>query len=143
MSYVKSSLGADEEVLMMGRFPWPYHVTAWGALLILGVAVIGVIIWALMLVHFKTTESALTSRRIVYKKGLFTRETMELGVSTVEQIELHQGFWGRIFGFGVLEISGTGDSQIRTHPISDPVKFRRMVTDTRAKERAGAVANAA
>lgn len=138
MSYVKSSLGADEEILMIARFPWPYHLAAWGSLLLLGVFVIGVVIWVWMLVHFKTTEAALTSRRVVYKKGLFTRETMELGVSTVEQIELHQGFWGRIFGFGVIEISGTGESEIRTHPMAQPVKFRRLITDTRAAERQGA-----
>ncbi len=136
MSYVKSSLGAEEEILMIARFPWPYHVAAWGALLLLGIVGVGILIWVLMMVHFATTESALTTRRIVYKKGLFTRETMELGVSTVEQIELHQGFWGRIFGFGVVEVSGTGDSEIRTHPMADPVKFRRMVTDARSRDRA-------
>ncbi|WP_165793793.1 PH domain-containing protein [Hyphococcus luteus] len=143
MSYVKSSLGADEDILMVARFPWPYHVVAWGALILLGVVGVGVLIWALMLVHFATTESALTTRRVVYKKGLFTRETMELGVSTVEQIELHQGFWGRIFGFGVVEITGTGDSEIRTHPMADPVKFRRLVTDARSQDRAIAVDPAA
>ena len=136
MSYVKSSLGADEEILMIARFPWPYHLVAWGALLVLGIVGVGVIIWAMMLVHFATTEAALTTRRVVYKKGLFTRETLELGVSTIEQIELHQGFWGRIFGFGVVEVSGTGDGQIRTHTMADPVKFRRLVTDARAQDRA-------
>ncbi|WP_425408358.1 PH domain-containing protein [Hyphococcus sp.] len=135
MSYVKSSLGSNEEVLMMARFPWPYHVAAWGALIFLGVFIVGIIIWVLMLVHFKTTEAALTSRRVVYKKGLFHRETIELGVSTVEQIELHQGFWGRIFGFGVIEVSGTGEGEIRTHPMANPVAFRRMVTDARSAER--------
>lgn len=136
MSYVKSSLGADEEILMIARFPWPYHFVAWGALIVLGVVGVGVLIWAMMLVHFATTEAALTTRRVVYKKGLFTRETLELGVSTIEQIELHQGFWGRLFGFGVVEVSGTGDGRIRTHPMSNPVKFRRLVTDARAKDRA-------
>lgn len=136
MSYVKSSLGADEEILMIARFPWPYHLVAWGSLLILGIVGVGIIIWAMMLVHFATTEAALTTRRVVYKKGLFTRETLELGVSTIEQIELHQGFWGRIFGFGVVEVSGTGEGQIRTHSMADPVKFRRLVTDARAQDRA-------
>ncbi|WP_375207486.1 PH domain-containing protein [Hyphococcus sp.] len=135
MSYAKSSLGADEEILMIARFPWPYHLVAWSALLLLGIVGVGILIWALMMVHFATTETALTTRRIVYKKGLFTRETMELGVSTVEQIELHQGFWGRIFGFGVIEVSGTGDSEIRSHPMATPVKFRRLVTDARARDR--------
>ena len=135
MSYVKDSLGHDEEILMMAKFPWPYHFVAWGALLLLGIIGVGIIIWALMMIHFSTTESAITSRRVVYKKGLITRDTRELGVSTVEQIELHQGFWGRILGFGVVEISGTGDSEIRTHPMSDPVRFRRLVTDARAADR--------
>ena len=136
MSYVKESLGSDERILMIARFPWPYHLAAWGALLLLGIIGIGILIWALMLIHFATTESALTTRRIVYKKGLFRRETMELGVSTLEQIELHQGFWGRLFGFGVVEVSGTGDGKIRTHPMANPVKFRRLVTDARAADRA-------
>ncbi|WP_375203971.1 PH domain-containing protein [Hyphococcus sp.] len=136
MSYVKSSLGADEEILMIAKFPWPYHLVAWGALLLLGIVGVGIIIWMMMLVHFATTEAALTSRRVVYKKGLFTRETLELGVSTIEQIELHQGFWGRVFGFGVVEVSGTGEGQIRTHTMADPVKFRRLVTDARAQDRA-------
>ena len=136
MSYVKDSLGADEEVLMIARFPWPYHLAAWAALVFLGVVGVGILIWALMLIHFSTTESALTSRRIVYKRGLFRRETMELGVSTLEQIQLHQGFWGRLFGFGVIEVSGTGEGHIRTHPMADPVTFRRLVTDARAQDRA-------
>ena len=136
MSYVTSSLGEDEQILMVARFPWPYHLVAWGALLLLGIVGVGILIWALMLVHFATTEAALTTRRVVYKKGLFTRETLELGVSTIEQIELHQGFWGRIFGFGVVEVSGTGDGQIRTHTMANPVTFRRLVTDARAQDRA-------
>ncbi len=136
MSYVKTSLGKDERILMMAQFPWPYHFVAWGSLLLLGVVGIGVLIWAMMVIHFITTESALTTRRIVYKKGLFRRETLELGVSTLEQIELRQGFWGRIFGFGVLEVSGTGEGRIRTHPMANPVKFRRLVTDARSMDRA-------
>lgn len=128
---------------MVARFPWPYHLVAWGSLLVLGIIGVGILIWALMLVHFATTEAALTTRRVVYKKGLFTRETLELGVSTIEQIELHQGFWGRLFGFGVVEVSGTGDGQIRTHSMSSPVKFRRLVTDARAQDRAIVVEQAA
>ncbi len=135
MSYVKSSLGDGEEILMMARFPWPYHLVAWGALLLLGLVGIGIVIWAMMLIHFKTTEAALTTRRVVFKKGLFRRETVELGVSTIEQIELQQGFWGRIFGYGVIELSGTGEGRILTHPMANPVKFRRLVTDARSKER--------
>ena len=40
MSYVKDSLGSDEKILMIARFPWPYHVAAWGALLLLGIVVV-------------------------------------------------------------------------------------------------------
>lgn len=134
-TYVESSLGGDEEVLMMARFPWPYHALAWGSLIVLGIVGIGILIWLLMIVHFKTTEAALTTRRVVYKKGLFTRQTLELGLTTIEQVELIQGLWGRIFGFGVIEVSGTGEGRIRTHPMAHPITFRRMVTDARAKSR--------
>lgn len=132
MSYVSKSLGADESVIVIARFPWPYHLVAWTALITLGIIGVGVVIFILMLVHFKTTEAALTTRRVVYKRGLFTRRTMELGLSSIEQVELKQGFWGRIFGFGQIVVSGTGEGQIVTHPMADPLRFRRSITDARA-----------
>lgn len=136
MPYVTKSLGANERLLMIGRFPWPYHVVAWAALLLLGLVAVGVIIFIAMQVHFATTESALTTRRVVYKKGLFTRQTMELGLTSIEQVELKQGFWGRVFGFGQIVISGSGDGHIVTHPLADPVRFRRLLTDARASNHA-------
>ena len=133
MSYVEQSLGEGEEILMMARFPWPYHLLAWGSLFVLGIVVIGIFIWASMLIHFKTTEAALTTRRVVFKKGLFRRQTVELGISTIEQVELQQGFWGRIFNFGVVEMSGTGEGNVTTHVMADPVRFRQLVSDARKK----------
>ncbi len=44
MSYVKDSLGSDEKILMIARFPWPYHVAAWGAHLPLGMVGVGILI---------------------------------------------------------------------------------------------------
>ena len=52
-SYVEKSLGADEEVLMIGRFPWPYHLVAWGSLILLGLVGVGILIWALMLITLR------------------------------------------------------------------------------------------
>lgn len=136
MPYVTKSLGENERLLMIGRFPWPYHVVAWAALLGLGVVGVGIIMFIAMQVHFATTESALTTRRVVYKKGLFTRQTMELGLSSIEQVELKQGFWGRLFGFGQVIISGSGEGHIATHPLAAPVRFRRLLTDARASNHA-------
>jgi uncharacterized membrane protein YdbT with pleckstrin-like domain len=135
MTYVEKSLGKGEDVVMIAKFPWPYRAAAWSALILLGIVGVGIVIWGLMMIHFRTTETALTTRRLVYKRGLFTRSTMELGLFSIEEIELHQSFWGRVFRYGVLDIQGTGLGKVRTHPMAHPVRFRRLILDARAAAR--------
>lgn len=128
MSYICDSLTDNEELLTEGKFHWSYHLASWFVLFTLGWVLIGVYIWMRMQIHFATTEIGVTTQRVLIKRGLFTKQTMELGLESVEQVEVRQSLWGQIFGFGTLEMHGSGEGELHTPPIAHPVAFRRVLS---------------
>ena len=42
-------------------------------------------------------------------------------------MRVNQSFLGRIFGYGVVRIEGTGVDAVTTPPIGDPVGFVRAI----------------
>ena len=86
MSYVDQSLGRDETLLYRARFPWFRHATGWLFLIMivvgLGVlalghgllgavmALAGLSLFFANLMPIWTTEIAVTTQRLIYKRGL-------------------------------------------------------------------------
>lgn len=133
MGYVSKSLASDETILSEARFHWAYHLFAWGSLLLLGVVLIGVYIFFRMMIWMKTTEIAVTDRRIVIKRGWIRRSTEELSLASVEEVNVEQDFWGRVLGFGKLTVGGTGAGELNTPTIADPVGFRQTISEARGR----------
>ena len=133
MTYVQKSLADDETVVAFARYHWTYHLLAWGALLLFGVVLIGVYVFVKTQIWMKTTEVAVTDRRIVIKKGWLRRSTEELSLGSVEEINVRQGFWGRLLGFGELTISGTGAADLQTPTIARPIEFRQSISEARTR----------
>jgi uncharacterized membrane protein YdbT with pleckstrin-like domain len=65
-----------------------------------------------------------TSERVILKRGFLTRHTDEIELSAIEEINIDQGFLGRLLGFGRITVQGTGDDDVDIPPIADPVRFR-------------------
>lgn len=128
MSYIGNSLTEHEELLFEGHFPWPYHVASWLILFTLGWFLIGIYLWARMQIHFATTEIGITDSRVLIKTGLFSTRTMELGLASVEQVEVKQSLIGKLFNYGEVEIHGSGEGELNTPPIAKPVAFRRVLS---------------
>ena len=133
MSYVRKSLGETEYVVKESGFPPLYHIGAWACLIFLGVVLVGVIIFVRSYIWMNVTEIALTDRRLIIKRGWIRRETLELPLSAIELVEVEQSFWGRIFGFGKLIISGSGTGQLTTPTIDRPIAFRKLLSEVRAR----------
>lgn len=129
MSYVNEVLGDGEDLLYCAGFPWYQHALAWGSLLLLGIVVIGVIIFLSIMIRIWTTEIAVTSHRIILKRGWISRKTEELSLDSIEEVNLVQGFFGRIFNFGRLMVGGSGEGLIKIPNISSPADFRKAVAD--------------
>ncbi len=137
MSYVKEVMGDGEELVYMARFPWYQHALAWGSLLLLGVAVIGIIIFLWIMVRIWTTEIAVTTNRLIVKRGWISRSTEELSVRSIEEVNLVQGFFGRILNYGRVHVGGSGEGHIITPLIAHPTGFRKALADMRVRGQTG------
>jgi uncharacterized membrane protein YdbT with pleckstrin-like domain len=75
-----------------------------------------------------TTELVVTDRRIVYKTGLIRRHTTEMNMDKVESVNVDQSVLGRLFGYGTVEVRGTGGGIEPLRNIAAPLEFRNHVT---------------
>src|ERR1700759_322372 len=127
MSYIQNSLGDRETVIARAEFSWTYSLVAWLALIVLGILLIGIVIFLHMMIKKWTTEIGVTSHRFVEKKGLFSLRTNEIALNNIEGVQVNQSFMGKIFGYGTVRIEGTGMDAVTTPSIDDPVSFVRAI----------------
>jgi uncharacterized membrane protein YdbT with pleckstrin-like domain len=127
MSYIEQSLGQGEILIARARFHWWYSLKAWAALILLGWLVIGIVIFAVMMIRRWTTEIGVTTHRFVEKTGWFTLKTLEVALPNIEGVSVTQTFWGRLLGYGHLRIEGTGVDHIDLPDIADPIGFRAAI----------------
>jgi uncharacterized membrane protein YdbT with pleckstrin-like domain len=133
-SYVESVLISGETVLHRGRVSlWPH---AWkivlGILLLPVVVGLAILIWVLII--YKTTEIAITNKRIIAKFGFISRSTTEINLPKVESLQVDQGVMARLFGYGTIVVAGAGTPNLRIPGIAEPLQFRKHfmeATDTR------------
>lgn len=130
-SYIEKSLTTGEHIICRGRFHWLRWVIAWAALILFGWLIVSVIAFAWMASRMLTTDFGVTNRRVVLKRGFFTRTTEEIASESVESVELRQGFFGRLFNYGALRVSGTGEAEIAMPEMADPIEFRAAVEMSR------------
>jgi len=135
MSYIEQTLGDGERLVARARFHWWYDVMAWAALIFLGVFIIGIVIFAVMMIRKWTTELGITTHRFVKKTGWLTLNTAEIALPNIEGVKVTQGIWGRLLGYGKIRIEGTGVDAVEMPDIADPLAFRRAIET--AKEGSG------
>ncbi len=91
----------------------------------------GVFRFAQMLVVKATTEIAVTTSRLIYKRGLVARFVGEINIDRIEGVSVAQSFWGRIFNFGRLLVRGMGVGEMILPSIANPLAFRRAIEKAR------------
>jgi uncharacterized membrane protein YdbT with pleckstrin-like domain len=132
MRYIDESLADGETIIQRGEWPGVFWFGAWAALLLLGIILVGIFIFISAAVKMKTTDFAVTNRRVILKRGWLNRRTFELAVESVEGVSLNQSIIARIFGYGRVVVTGTGDAAIAFPPMANPVAFRRAIEAARA-----------
>ncbi len=133
MRYIDSSLASGETILMRGKWPGVFWFGAWAALIFLGIIIVGIFIFLRSLIIMTSTDFAVTDRRIILKRGWLNRHTQELAVESVEGVSLDQSLIARMFGYGRIVVTGTGDAVIVFPPMANPVQFRRATETARAQ----------
>lgn len=125
-NYVERNLMQGEQVVYEG------HVSLWhlaprivAGILLTPLFGLGLLVLLNVVIRYKSTELAVTNKRIVAKFGFIRRSTIEIGVRKIESIQVHQGLLGRIFNFGSIVMAGSGNPQAPIPGISQPMEFRK------------------
>ena len=128
MSYIKQSLSTGEEIQELFQLHWfakiPMIVWAILALPTLGVTLI-LAIWEFL--KLRSIEQGVTNKRIILKKGIFSRKSEEMKLSSVETVEILQGVIGRMFGYGTIKVTGRGISDVVYKNIDNPMQVKRAI----------------
>ena len=125
-SYVEDALVGGEKVVHQGKISlWSvWHLLALG-LVLLPAFGIGLIVFGIAYIRIKSTEIAVTTKRLIVKHGFIRRSTIEININKVESIQVDQEMMGRMLNYGTLVISGTGTSHAPITGISEPMAFRK------------------
>ena len=131
MGYVEDTIGTNEKIVYTVKFHWIYTFSAFLYLLFLGVFIIRIIIFIKMMINKWTTERVLTDSRYIQKNGWIARNTEEISIYKIEEVDLSQSILGRVLGYGSISISGTGSGNIVLKSIDAPIIFQKHLNDLR------------
>ena len=123
MSYLEESLSEGEKVVAVFRQHWVTRI--WLAICIVLIVTIPIAIYEWL--RLRTMEHAVTNKRVVYKQGIISRHTEEMKIGSIETVEIDQGIWGRILGFGDIRVTGKGISDVTFRRIDDPMDVKRRI----------------
>lgn len=133
MGYVESNLLQGERVVVRGRVAGAAYLAEIVLLvigLLLSVVLIGipiVIVAIFRLISLSTIEIAITDRRVIGKRGLIGRTTIEMFLSKVESFAANQDIFGRLFGYGTIVVNGTGSGRVGFPCIASPQEFKKAM----------------
>src|SRR4051812_46087635 len=125
-SYVDEVLIKDEQVIYRGHLTlWAFFWWIAGGLVLLLAFGLGLLLWLWAWLLYRSTELAVTNKRIIVKAGVIQRNTTEMFLEKVESIQVEQGVMGRLFDFGTITVSGTGGDHAPVRSVSRPLEFRK------------------
>ena len=119
MSFIEKSLTPDENVDSIFSIHWfSYVFPILFSFILLGIP---------SLLKLIFTEYGLTSKRVITKTGMISRNTVEMKLNKVENVEIHQGILGRILGYGNIHVTGTGSSKVVISNVSGPMDVKKKI----------------
>ena len=86
--------------------------------------------WATL--RYLNTEFVLTNRRVVQVEGVVNKRATDSSLEKINDAVLTQSIFGRVFGFGDLDILTAAEAGIeRFRMIVDPIGFKRAMLDAK------------
>lgn len=147
MGYIEQNLMQDERIRYQTKLHWivfasPFFLIVIGLVFVFsmrsdtpaGLAIfsslfflVGILLAVSRFIAYKSSEFAVTNKRVLIKVGFIRRHSLELLLQKVEGIGVDQGILGRIFGYGTIIVTGTGGTKEPFKNIGDPLAFRKHV----------------
>ena len=149
MSYAKSVLQPDEQIVVIGRLHWiVYYRAIWYLIVCIILLLLAHKYWAdepviiLTAVVFGAlavmsaihawfirwiTEIAITDKRVIYKWGFINRHTVETNMDKVATVDVDQSMLGRLLNYGTVTVKGTGLTFEPLRRVESPIELRNAI----------------
>ena len=103
---------------------WQHNVLIAAAV----VAVVAVVAFIVEWIRRQATEFVVTNMRVIYKRGLISRHTVEMNISKVETVDVEQSALGRMLDYGTVLVRGTGEGLEPLCHVASPLALRNAIT---------------
>jgi PH (Pleckstrin Homology) domain-containing protein/putative oligomerization/nucleic acid binding protein len=91
---------------------------------------LAVLLWTIL--QYINLEYVVTNRRVIEVSGVLNKRTTDSSLEKINDAILTQSIFGRIFGFGDLDILTASESGIsRFRMLVQPVRFKRAMLDAK------------
>jgi len=145
MGYIEDHIMPGEQIVYKAKLHWAMFIgpVVFTGLFILtmmialisDVDVCGSFVWLFFgfmalinaLITYYTTEFAVTDKRVIAKRGLVRRHSLELLLTKVESVGVDQPILGRLLNYGTITVVGTGGTKEKFKNIVDPMELRSQV----------------
>jgi uncharacterized membrane protein YdbT with pleckstrin-like domain len=145
MSYIDGNLLEGERVVFRTRLHWMMLVGPLFFLLVMLLPVawlhlqqqwtnwvliapaVGLVVLLAAIIRRQSSDFAVTTKRVMMKTGVFTTRSVEILLSKIEAIAVHQSLGGRMLGYGDIVVTGSGGTEEAFSSIQAPLDFRRAV----------------
>ncbi len=164
MGYVNELLGNDEAIVFQTRQHWfllfaqvlteavllalllaavlvlPQAFPQMGA--VMTVVQLGSVALAIILIisalgdylRWAREEFIVTDRRVIQLRGIFTKNILDLSLEKINDIQMSQSVFGRMFDYGTIEILTASEQGInRMDRIAHPLQFKKAMLDARSR----------
>ena len=158
-TYLKSLLGEREKIILEARQHWFLLARAilpevaliilsiilvtmiWAGLLGVPLAALGYLLIILPIISllrdilaWANHKYVVTSRRVIQIMGVFNKNVIDSSLEKVNDVKMEQSFWGRLFGFGDVEILTASELGVnRFTQIGDPVRFKTAMLNAKGR----------
>lgn len=148
MGYIENNLQSGEVIVYRAQIHWAIFISpiVWFLLIFVFsrqiiidgnkfyVLMFMISIWAFIYLFIKaivtkiSAEYALTNKRLIMKRGIISRKSLELILTKCEGISVDQRILGRLLGFGTIIVT-TGGVTNKYAKIANPIEFRNRINE--------------
>ena len=97
---------------------------------IIFVAGLAVLLWTAL--HYLNQEYVITNRRVLQVRGVLNKQSTDSSLEKINDARLEQSLFGRIFGFGDLDVMTAAEVGIEKFKmIKDPIGFKKAMLDAK------------
>ena len=99
---------------------------------VLALVVYAVVVFIYQYLHWVNDAFIVTSRRVIQIQGILNKKALDSSLEKINDAVLTENIFGRMFGFGDLEILTASDTGIdRMHMLVDASGFKRAMTEAK------------